>query len=375
MEIRIETKEFIPCLAQVASVVMSKNTLPILDCVLIDVNEDGETKLSASDSEVWLSAKTKVLSCDQAMKFCVPANDFLKALRGLGETEVSIVLDDKKKIIDCNYGKGYFTLPYESAEDYPQPTLSLEESKDFILDAANFGRAIERVDFAAATNDALRPMMNGVNLELASHGMTAAATDAAILARLCDFGVTHEEDATYSVTIHNKVVNLLKSLLAGIDGKVKIKFNNEAICVNNQSFKLTARLIEGKYPNYNAIIPKNYASKALVNKDAILSALKRVALMSDAKNGAISLHFTKGKVEISAEDLNFNRSAGEEVMCEYEGEDLTIGFGNSVLVSAIANSESEDVVMEFIDSTHMAILHDGNRDEYLSLVMPILIIE
>ena len=369
MEIRIETKEFIPSLAQVASVVMAKNTLPILDCVLFDVNEVGDAKLTASDGEIWLSVKTKVLSCDQAMKFCLPVNDFLKALRNLGETEVTMKFDEEKKVVECTYGNGDFALPYQGAEDYPQSLATFDDAKDFIFDAANFVRAIEKVDFAVG-NDDLRPIINGVNFDFTNNAMIAVAMDGLKLAKYCDSGITHEDAQTYSFVLPTKSATIVKSILMNMDGRVKIVFNASSFAINNSEFKLTTRLLEGKYLNYNSVIPQASEKKAILNKEAFTTALRRVALMSSAKNGYMALHFTSDKVTVSAEDVDFSRSANEEVMCEYNGEDMTIGFNSAVITSVVANCETDDVTIELNTPTTAAIVYEANRDEYFSLVMP-----
>ena len=369
MEIRIETKEFIPSLAQVASVVMAKNTLPILECVIIDVNENGDAKLTASDGEIWLSVKTKVLSCDQATTFCLPANDFLKALRNLGETEVTMRFDQEKKIVACSYGNGEFALPYQSAEDYPQSLATFDNAKDFILDAVNYVRAIEKVDFAVG-NDDLRPIVNGVNFDFTNNAMISVAMDGLKLAKYCDSGITHEDAQTYSFVLPAKPAAIVKSILENIDSRVKIVFNDSFFAINNSEFKLTTRLLEGRYLPYNNVIPKPSDKLVVINKEAFTTALKRVALMSSAKSGYMALRFAKNNVVVSAEDVDFSRSANEEVMCEYDGEEMTIGFNSAVIASVVANCETENVTIELNTPQTAVIVRESNRDEYLSLVMP-----
>jgi len=374
MEIKVQSKELSSRLKMAAKVINSKNPLPILGDFLVETKGD-VILVTASDSEQWLSLKCPIVSCDCEMRFCVPSADFLKAIDNLNDVVITLTLDESTHTITCDYGNGKFTMPYENADEFPLANMDTTDSKDVIIDGKKVLKAIELTGFATA-NDELRPVMNGIHFDLFADGMVSATSDGHKLARYKDKTVTREDDGTVpNFTLPKKPSNILMTILSAIEGDVKLSFNDKAISVNNKDFKLSARLLEFKYPNYDAVIPKSSPITITADKNSLLNALKRVLPMANDSSYLVELDFLNGQVVVSAKDIDFSKSASETVTCDCDAE-LKIGFKGSTLIEILRNINDDNVVIELENASRAGIFFSAfelTRDEYLSLCMPMLI--
>ena len=374
MEIKVQSKELSSRLKMAAKVINSKNSLPILGDFLVETKGD-VILVTASDSEQWLSLKCHIVSCDCEMRFCVPSADFLKAIDNLNDVVVTLALDEQTHTITCNYGNGKFSMPYEDANEYPLANMDTTDSKDFIIDGKKVLKAVELTGFATA-NDELRPVMNGIHFDFFADGMTCATSDGHKLARYKDKTIIREDDGTVpNFTLPKKPSNILLTILSAIEGDVKLSFNDKAISVNNKDFKLSARLLEFKYPNYEAVIPKTSPTTVTADKNSLLNALKRVLPMANDSSYLVELDFSNGQVVVSAKDIDFSKSASETVTCDCDKE-LKIGFKGSTLIEILRNINDDNVVIELDNPSRAGVFFSAfelTRDEYLSLCMPMLI--
>lgn len=374
MEIKIQAKELSARLKTATKVINTKNSLPILNDVLLET-KNGVLLITASDSEQWLSQKCSIISCDQELRFCVEATSFTNAISNIGDMPLTISLDEQTHTITCDYGNGKFSIPYEDAQEFPLSNTSDEDVKDFIVDGKKILKAIEKTGFATA-NDELRPVMNGIHFDFFADGMVCATSDGLKLARYKDKSITKEDDGTTpSFTLPKKPANVLMTILSTLEGDVKLSFNDKAISFNNKDFKLTARLLEARYPNYEAVIPKNSPITITADKDSLLNALKRVLPMANDMSNLVELDFKQGQVTVSANDIDFSTSARETVTCDCDTE-IKIGFKGSVLVEILKNIDDENIVIELSDPSRAGVFYSAfelTREEYLSLCMPMLI--
>ena len=377
MEIKINSKILANCLKTATKVINAKNSLPILGDVLFDAKND-VLVATVSDGEQWLSQKCEVISCDQEFKFCVSVTEFTSAVNNLGDMPITITLDESTKIFTCEYnnGNGKFSMPYEDANEFPLSNIDTTDAKDFIIDGKKVLTDIELKGFATA-NDELRPVMNGIHFDFFDDGMVCATSDGHKLARYKDKTITsnNENNTTPNFTLPKKPANILMNILSALDGDVKLSFNNKAISINNKDFKLIARLLEARYPNYDAVIPKDNPITITADKNSLLNALKRVLPMANDSSNLIEFAFTYGYVTISATDIDFSKSAQETVKCDCERE-ISIGFKGSTLVEILKNINDDNIVIELSDPSRAGVFYsafDLTRDEYLSLCMPMLI--
>lgn len=377
MEIKVQAKSLSAILKTASKVVNSKNSLPILGDVLFETKND-VLLATASDGEQWLSQKCQTISYDQEMRFCVNASDFMNAINNLGDTPITITLDEQAKTFTCEYGNGNgkFSMPYDDADEFPLSNIDTTDTKDFIVDSRKVLKAIELTGFATA-NDELRPVMNGIHFDFFTDGMVCATSDGHKLARYKDKTITsnNENGTTPNFTLPKKPANILMNILSALEGDVNLSFNDKAISINNKDFKLTARLLEARYPNYESVIPKDNPITITVDKDSLLNALKRVLPMANESSNLVELSFKQGNVTVSATDIDFSKSAQEIVTCDCENE-INIGFKGSTLAEILKNINDDSIVIELSDPSRAGVFYSAfelTRDEYLSICMPMLI--
>jgi DNA polymerase-3 subunit beta len=305
----------------------------------------------------------------------VPASDFLRAIDNLNDVVITLSIDEQAHTIKCDYGNGSFTMPYEDANEFPLANMDSTDTKDFIIDGKKVLKAIEKTGFATA-NDELRPVMNGIHFDFFADGMVCATSDGHKLARYKDKSITREDDGTVpNFAMPKKPSNILMSVLSTFEGDVKVSFNDKALCVSNADFRLSARLLDFHYPNYDAVIPKTSPITVAVDKDSLLNALKRVLPMANDSSYLVELDFSIGQVVVSAKDIDFSKSASETVTCDCDAE-IKIGFKGSTLIEILRNIDDDNVVIELDNPSRAGIFFSAfelTRDEYLSLCMPMLI--
>ena len=379
-KLKINVDDLLPRLSQVVGVVNSKNAMPILGDVLFvtrkEATENSGFSLTASDSETWLTVFSPCVEFDEDMMFCIAATDIYKALSNLKGKEVEIELDPSTHVAKCTYGNGRFALPYEDAGDFPRPNMSADDMIIKELHADNLQRSIEKAGFAVAS-DELRPVMNGVHFDFTHDGMVAVATDGQKLAKYTDTTIRLSDDEPVSgFTLPKKPAHIMLGLLNGYNGDITLKFNDKCVRYTNNDFTLTTRLIEGNYPQYNRVIPTDNPIDATVNKAEMITALKRVMPMGSMDSELVRLTFAMGMLTISAEDLNFSKSASEEIGCEYSSPELAIGFNGSILMSILQNIDGEQVKISLKEPSRAGLFEPATPSEtfcYVSLLMPIFI--
>lgn len=378
--IKFQTEDFLPSLAMVNTVVLAKNTLPILGDVRIETKADGNggtyAELMTSDSETWLQMKAPLTEAEVGIVICIEAKGLLQALRNLGGKPVTMEIDDSKHIVKCDYGNGHFSLPYEDAQDFPLPMAAPDGAKTKLMDAKKMLTAIEKAGFATA-NDELRPVMNGVHFDFLPTCMIAVASDGHKLAKYADLTVTCDEIEPSGFTMPKKPCSTLLNVLGStVAGDIKVMFNDRCFTVNNTQFKMSARLIEGRYPNYDSVIPKDNDRIVTIAKNDFVAALKRVLPMGNANSELVALAFSMGMMTISAEDFDFSKSASENVGCDYAQKEFTIGFKGSTLLQLLQNIDTDNVKVMLKDPSRAGVLCEDKPNgvyEYTSLIMPMLI--
>jgi DNA polymerase-3 subunit beta len=377
MEIKVQAKSLATILKNAAKVVNPKNSLPILGDVLFETKND-VLVATVSDGEQWLSQKCEIVSSDQEFRFCVSATEFTNAINNIGDMPITITLDESTKVFVCEYnnGNGKFSMPYENAKEYPLSNIDTSDTKDFIVDSKKVLKAIELTGFATA-NDELRPVMNGIHFDFFEDGMVCATSDGHKLARYKDKTITsnNENGTTPNFTLPKKPANILMNILSTLEGDIKLSFNDKGISINNKDFKLTARLLEARYPNYESVIPKDNPITITVDKNSLLNALKRVLPMANDTSNLVELSFKQGNITVSAKDIDFSKYAQETVTCDCETE-INIGFKGSTLSEILKNINDDNIVIELSSPSRAGVFYSAfglTKEEYLSLCMPMLI--
>ena len=366
MEIKVNSNELAKKLEQVTKVVATKSAIPILSDVLVET-KGNVMLLTTSDSEVWLSIKCPLLGNFGGLKFCVNAHDLLELVKNLNDGEATISIDEESQQMLCDYGNGNFSMPYDNASEFPMPNMESGNPSSVIVGGKNIMKAIELTSFAVG-NSTIRPIMNGIHFVFSESGMTASATNTHKVAVYNDNSI--KRDVHIEFTMPKKPSVILSSMLSSVDGDIKISFGASAISVNNTNFKLSARLLEGKFFDCESLTKGIRPISVTIDKVSILQALKRVMPMTNEMSNLVVMFFEQGQVTVTADNAVFGKSASETVKCDCDTE-LRIGFKCSDLIELFKNIDDDNIVMEMEDSMKGAIVYASStysRDEYASLL-------
>lgn len=377
-KIKFNAKAILPQLTQVVSVVSSKNAMPILSNVMLqtfDVESNTILVLTASDSETWVEQKIKVEG-DFGVDICVDAADIMKGLRNLDDVDVELSIDEEKQQLTCNYGKGYFSITYSNTDEFPKCPNSTDTSSDgYAIPSISLREHIAGVGFAV-NDDELRPVFNSVHFDFLNDGMVVVATDGQRLAKIKDSTICGNGGELNSFNLPTKPANILLNILSCHDDEITCKFDEKEIVFFNDHFKLSTRLIEGRYPNYDSVIPKESKYEAIIDKAAFVSSIKRVAPMGNNTSELMKLAFDVNTLVISAENIDFCKKAEETIMCQYLGNKMEIGFKSSFLLQSLQNINSESIEMRLIANNRACVLVPQTKKEnteYTYLLMPLLL--
>lgn len=359
-------------LNMLAKVISSKNSLPILDCFLFQVANNVMT-ITASDSDNVIKSVIDLTECEGEGEFSIPNKVILDALKELPEQPLTLDVTPDSYAVKIVYQNGLYNFTAQNAEDYPRTQSMTDAANSIIIPATVLIDNISRSLFATA-NDELRPIMNGVYFDLTPDALAIVASDGHKLVRNKNFSITSETPASFNLP--KKPANLLKNILTKDGGDVLIKFDDRNAEIKYNDGVLNCRLIDGRYPNYNSVIPTDNPSQTTVDRRALLSALRRVLPFASESSQLVRLHMENGRFEVSSEDIDFATSAKEQLSCEYTGAPMSIGFKGSSLMEVLSNLNSDQVVIMLADPSRAGIIVPAEQPEdedVLMLIMPMLL--
>ncbi|RXJ51434.1 DNA polymerase III subunit beta [Gelidibacter gilvus] len=351
-------------------VINNSNTLPILDNFLFELN-DSQLTVSASDLETTMSSIIDVESTSTG-SIALPARLLLDTLKTFPEQPLTFVVEDNHTVeISSNHGK--YALAYADGNEFPK-AVALENPSTTTVMGDILATAISKTIFAAG-NDDLRPVMSGVFFQFSTEGLTFVATDAHKLVKYTREDVTADQVAEFIMP--KKPLNLLKGILAGNDDNVTIEYNESNAKFIFDNSILICRLIDGKYPNYEAVIPKENPNKLTIDRTQFLNSVRRVSIFSNKTTHQIRLKIAGAELNISAEDIDYSNKAEERLTCDYQGDDMQIGFNSRFLTEMLNNLGASEVQLEMSLPNRAGILTpiDGLDDgeQVTMLVMPVML--
>ncbi|MDA9056465.1 DNA polymerase III subunit beta [Flavobacteriaceae bacterium] len=351
-------------------VINNSNTLPILDNFLFEL-EHSKLTVSASDLETTMASTLEVESESEG-SVAIPAKLLLETLKTFPEQPLTFVIEENNTIeISSNHGK--YALAYASADEFPK-AISLDSPSTTVIGAHILATAISKTIFASG-NDDLRPVMSGVFFQFSTESLTFVATDAHKLVKYSRTDVTANETAEFIMP--KKPLNLLKGILAGSDDDVTIEYNDSNAKFSFENSVLICRLIDGKYPNYEAVIPKENPNHLTISRNQFLNSVRRVSIFSNKTTHQIRLKIAGAELNISAEDIDYSNKAEERLTCDYQGDDMQIGFNSRFLSEMLSNLNADDVQLEMSMPNRAGILTpiDGldEGETVTMLVMPVML--
>jgi len=359
-------------LQAISGVLSTNNTLPILDNFLFEL-ADSEIKISASDLETTMTSRINVDMAEGDGSVAIPAKILIDTLKTFADIPVTIDIDPGNFGVTLTAGEGKYRLAGQNGEEYPQ-VPPIEEASSVSIDADILYQAISKTIFAAS-NDDLRPVMAGVLCELSPEGTTFVATDAHKLVRYRRLDVASQEATSF--ILPKKPLNQLRHTLVSGEDKVSIEYSETNARFTFKNIIMTCRLIDGKYPNYTAVIPSNNPNKMTVERQPFLNAIKRVSIFSNQTTYQVKFKIAGSELTLSAEDLDYSNEAKERLTCHYEGTDLEIGFNSKFMVEMLNNLESDQVMVEMSEPNRAGLLspmgNENKDEEILMLVMPVML--
>ncbi len=352
------------------SIVNNSNTLPILDNFLFQINKS-TLKITSSDLETTMSTVMEIES-ESSGEIAIPARLLVDALKNFVEQPLTFSTQGNN-ILEINANDGKYRISFVTAEDFPKP-IEIRDSSTTSLNGVILAKAINSTIFATG-NDDLRPLMSGVFFQFNGNNLTMVGTDAHKLVRYKRHDI--KSDSNSEFIMPKKALQVLKTILSDFQSEVSIEFNDTNAKFTSENYTLSCRLIEGKYPNYEAVIPKENPNKLIIERMSLLNSVKRVGIFSNKSTNQIKFKIAGAELNISAEDYDYNNNAKERVNCNYNGDDIEIGFNSRFLIDMLNNLDCKDVClsMSFPNKAGIITPNDkiDDKEEITMLIMPVML--
>lgn len=372
MRLTISSTALASRLSALSKVFSSKNSIPILNCYLFEVNNNQLT-ITASDSENIMTTNLQLdEACENGM-FAVNNQTILDAVKELPEQPLTLDVDMATYAIKVIYLNGVYNFTRQSGEEFPKFQSLPENATSIIIDSKTLSNDISRSIFAT-DNGELRPVMNGIYFDLTPDSLAIVASDGHKLVKTMNMSVKSETPLSF--ILPKKPANLLKNVLLKNDDDIIIRFDDRNANIIFSDGTLSCRLIEGRYPNYNSVIPQNNPNQLTIDRLVLIGVLRRVLPFASDSSQQIRLHIEMGKVVISSEDVDFATSAKEEIVCDYNGNIMDIGFKGTSLMEILSHLDCEEVVLKLADPSRPCIIlpaEQPENEEILMLIMPMLL--
>lgn len=377
MRFTTNAKQLSETLVNMNRVINTKNVIPILADIVFTVKDDNLT-LKASDSEVIMETTIALTDCEGEGSFAINGKDVMEAVKNLPDNPLTFSMEEDDKVVKIDYFSGVFTLPIDNIVDYPvQPQLNGNDIKNFTITEGLLQENIARTLFATA-DDELRPVMNGIYFDLTTEHLAVVASDGHTLVRNKILTIKAENDSNVgSFILPKKPANILKSILhRGEKKNITVSFDDKRTIIATENITLQCRLIEGRYPNYNAVIPQNNPNIVLVDRNTLVNALKRVTPFSNNSSQLVRISVESDKLTLTTEDYDYSKTATERMACDYNGTAMSIGLKGPKTIEILGNMTSAEIQMELADPSRAALIKPSEQPadmDILMLQMPMLL--
>ncbi len=372
MKLIISSAELLRGVMAVSKAIPAKSPLPILENFLFDLKGD-TLEITASDSELTLRTQIEVENAAEEGRIAVPAKHMMDLLKELPDQPLTISTSSDSSFV-CSWASGESTLPYFPAEDYPEITGTDDTAVTLRFPAQSLVDGIASTIYATA-DDEIRPAMNGILFDIDVASTTLVASDSHKLICYTTTDVNASEKASF--ILHKKPAAILKAIIGKDAETVEIAFDSKNATFKFGNTVIICRLVVGKYPKYRDVIPQNNSNILRINRAQLLNTVRRVSVCSNKASNHIKFDLKSGSLMISAQDLGFSIAAHETIACQYDGEDLTIGFKSPFIIEILSNMNCGELVMKFLDSKRAALVVPAEEEEesekICGIIMPIMI--
>ena len=373
MKFIVSSLKLLKSLQALSGVIGSKNTLPILDDFLFRLTEN-ELKITTSDLDVTMSVTLVPDMVDGTGEVTIPARLLLEITKNFPDVPITVSVDNNTLAVELIAGEGRYKLAGHKSDEFPQLPVMTDTSV-WEVPADVLAKGFEKTVFATGM-DEIRPIMSGVLMEMTENHLTFVATDAHKLVRYRRMDV--KSDVAASFIMPKKPINQLKNILGSLaDETVRIEFNRTNASFVFGDYMLICRLIEGRYPNYEAVIPKNNPNQLTIDRQTFLAAIRRVAVFSSKATHQVRFRISGQGIMLTAEDIDFYNEAKERLSCSYTGDDMEIGFNSRFFQEMLNNFDSEEVKLEMSAPNRAGILtpvdNKNEAEDLLMLLMPVML--
>lgn len=373
MKFTVSSKKLYQKLQAAAQVINKKNTLPILDCFMLGLRGN-ILNIAAADAEVRLVTKIEVEEAQGDVKICVNAQTLVGALKELPEQPITFELNEDNFGVFIHYHNGKFNFIGQSADDYPTPkNLDEKVEQVLVIGADVLQKGIGGTLFSVA-NDELRPVMNGVYFDIAPENIAFVASDGHKLVRLISPDATCS--ARSSFILPAKASNVIRKLAEKQSETVKIRFDFNQAVFDFIDYVVSVRFIDGRYPNYNLVIPQGNTNRFAIDKGTLISIIKRVSVFSNQASNMVKFDLSSNALTVSAQDIDFSTSAEENFELDYNGTPMQIGFKAEFLLELLTNMQASEIEIQLSDPSRAAFIVPVKNEfgwDNLSLLMPLMI--
>ncbi|MEG1728341.1 MAG: DNA polymerase III subunit beta [Bacteroidaceae bacterium] len=352
-------------LQAIGRVITQKNNLPILECFLFEIN-DNKLLVTASDSETTLSATIDLVESSENFRFAIRAKTIQDVMKEIPEQPLTFDVNPNNLSIIAIYQNGKYSVVGLDAKEYPTGTSIDHEAMEMTITSNVLLEGINHAMFAIG-DDGMRPVMNGIFFEFTPEGLTMVATDSRKM--VCEKNSSIKSLENMSFVLPKKPALMLKNLLEKNDTSISIHFNKSNAQITSSDFSMTNRLIEGRYPNYKAVIPKENPNCFTIDRATILSALKRILVFSNQGTSLVKIRLNKNLLILSTQDIDFSTSAEEAIVCEYNGMPMSIGFNGNYLIEMLSNIPGENITMQLADPSKAGIIVPSIQEENMDILM------
>ncbi len=374
MKFNVSSTKLFAQLQALSKVIAPKNSLQILEDVLFDLSGN-ELTMTASDGETTIRTTIEVENAEGAGKVASGAKLLLETLKEFPEQPLTFQIDDQNYAINITSENGTYSFVGANGNEYPEMPVSGAENGRIEFPAEVLLDAINKTIFCTA-DDELRPVMNGIYFDMLEDKIVLVATDAHRLVRYTNTSIS--APSAMNFILPKKPAALLKTVLAKEEGSITIIFGEKNARFEFGKTLVVCRQIEGRFPNYNAVIPQNNQNKVVVDRQTIINACKRVAVFANTGTSLLKLALTENQIKISAQDIDFSTSAEETISCSYAGAPMAIGFKAPFLIEILSSIASEEVILELADPARAGLIlpaENEPNEDILMLLMPMLLNE
>ncbi len=371
MEFNVSSAELLKGMMDVSKAVPAKTSLPILEYILFVLHGD-KLEITASDQELTLRTVVTVDSKEDG-SIVVPAGQLISLFKALPDQPITIRTTGEASF-ECVWSNGNSSLPFLPAADFPEIKNVEDDAPTLVLPAETLIEGISSTVYATA-DDEMRPAMNGIFFDISPESTTLVASDSHKLICYTTADVKAGEAASF--ILHKKPAGVLRSTLSKEDGDVTVRFDSTNVVFCFGETTMICRLVVGKYPKYRDVIPQNNSNVLRIDREQLLSTVRRVSVFANKASNHIKLTLKDGQLEITAQDLGFAIAAYEKLGCDYSGDELTIGFKSSFLIDILSNMGCQTIVFRFADARRAALIvpseEEADSEKVCGILMPIMV--